>query len=143
VTEIGRALPPVRPRPPAWHLFMPKLVTAFREGCGSADLRSDSIAGLAVAIVGLGDRAVLILTFGSAAMVDRAVAIEMGAVLAATLFMHRMAEVVSVQQGIQLIEEDVDDFARPQTDYTQYGSQPSLQFADSFEAALSSTRQAP
>jgi hypothetical protein len=102
VTEIGRALPPVRPRPPAGHLFMPKLVTAFREGCGSADLRSDSIAGLAVA-----------------------------------------AEVVSVQQGIQLIEEDVDGFARPRTDYTQNGSQPFLQFADSFEAAFSSMRQAP
>lgn len=72
----------------------------------------------------LGDRAVLILTFGLTVMVDLTVAIEVGVVLAAILFMHRMAEVVSVQQGIRLIEEDVDDFARPRTDYTQRASLP-------------------
>lgn len=67
----------------------------------------------------LGDRVVLILTFGLTVLVDLTVAIEVGVVLAAILFMHRMAEVVSVQQGIQIIEEDVDDFARPRTSYTQ------------------------
>lgn len=72
----------------------------------------------------LGDRAVLILTFGLTVLVDLTVAIEVGVVLAAILFMHRMAEVVSVQQGIQIIEEDVDDFARPRTSYTQRAALP-------------------
>ncbi len=72
----------------------------------------------------LGDRAVLILTFGLTVMVDLTVAIEVGVVLAAILFMHRMAEVVSVQQGIQIIEQDVDDFARPRTSYTQRAALP-------------------
>jgi SulP family sulfate permease len=72
----------------------------------------------------VGDRAVLLLTFGLTVMVDLTVAIEVGVVLAAILFMHRMAAVVSVQQGFQLIEEDVDDFARPRTDYTQREALP-------------------
>lgn len=72
----------------------------------------------------LGDRVVLILTFGLTVMVDLTVAIEVGVVLAAILFMHRMAEVVSVQQGVQIIEEDVDDFARPRTSYTQRADLP-------------------
>lgn len=42
-----------RPGPPAWHLFVPKLVTTFRQGYGAADLRADVIAGLTVAIVAL------------------------------------------------------------------------------------------
>jgi SulP family sulfate permease len=33
--------------------FTPKLVTAFREGYGAADLRADALAGLTVAIVAL------------------------------------------------------------------------------------------
>ncbi len=38
---------------PAWHLFVPKLVTTLRQGYGVADFRHDAIAGLTVAIVAL------------------------------------------------------------------------------------------
>jgi SulP family sulfate permease len=34
-------------------LFLPKLVTVLREGCGPAQLRADAVAGLTVAIVAL------------------------------------------------------------------------------------------
>ena len=68
----------------------------------------------------LGDRAVLLVTFALTVLVDLTVAIEVGVVLAAILFMHRMAEVASVRQGAPFLEEDVDDFERPRTDtYTQ------------------------
>ncbi|MYZ49811.1 STAS domain-containing protein [Rhizobiales bacterium L72] len=60
----------------------------------------------------IGDRLVLLLTFGLTVLVDLTFAIEVGVVLAAILFMHRMAEVVTVQHGASPIEEDVDDFAR-------------------------------
>jgi SulP family sulfate permease len=36
-----------------WTLFLPKLVTVFREGYGLADLRQDAISGLTVAVVAL------------------------------------------------------------------------------------------
>lgn len=38
---------------PAWHLFVPKLVTTLRQGYGAGDFRHDLIAGLTVAIVAL------------------------------------------------------------------------------------------
>ncbi|MBF0248302.1 MAG: sodium-independent anion transporter, partial [Alphaproteobacteria bacterium] len=38
---------------PNWHLFIPKLFTVLREGYGAADLRSDALSGLTVAIVAL------------------------------------------------------------------------------------------
>lgn len=38
---------------PAWHLFVPKLVTTLRQGYGAGDLRQDAVAGLTVAIVAL------------------------------------------------------------------------------------------
>jgi SulP family sulfate permease len=44
----------------------------------------------------LGDRAVLLLTFGLTVMFDLTVAIEVGVVLAAFVFLHRMGESVSV-----------------------------------------------
>ncbi len=59
-----------------------------------------------------GDKAVLVITFALTVLVDLTVAIEVGVVLAAILFMHRMAAVVQLQQGVNLIEPDVDDFAR-------------------------------
>jgi SulP family sulfate permease len=37
----------------AWHLFVPKLVTALREGYGWADARADLFAGLTVSVVAL------------------------------------------------------------------------------------------
>jgi len=61
----------------------------------------------------VGDRVVLLLTFGLTVMFDLTVAIEVGLVLAAFLFMHRMSEVVALRSDVSLIEEDSDDFARP------------------------------
>ena len=74
-----------------------------------------------------GDRIVLLLTFGLTVVVDLTVAIEVGVVLAAILFMHRMSEVVAIGAGgQQVIEEDIDDFARPPGDtYTQRRDLPS------------------
>jgi len=57
-----------------------------------------------------GDRVVLLLTFGLTVAVDLTVAIEVGVVLAAILFMHRMTGVVAISTGSQVIEQDVDDF---------------------------------
>lgn len=56
----------------------------------------------------MGDRAVLLLTFGLTVMFDLTIAIEVGLVLAAFLFMHRMAEVVSLKSDVSLLEEDRD-----------------------------------
>ena len=58
-----------------------------------------------------GDRLVLLTTFGLTVLVDLTVAIEVGVVLAAVLFMHRMAEAVQQQTHERLIVEDEDDFA--------------------------------
>lgn len=58
-----------------------------------------------------GDRAVLVLTFGLTVLVDLSVAIEVGVVLAAMLFMHHMAEAVDIEGGPAMFEEDEDDFA--------------------------------
>jgi len=60
-----------------------------------------------------GDRAVLILTFGLTVAVDLTVAIEVGVVLGAILFMHRMTQVVAISaSGTTIIEDDADDFDR-------------------------------
>ena len=60
-----------------------------------------------------GDRAVLVLTFGLTVLVDLTLAIEVGMVLAAFVFMHRMSQLSSVENGgSPLIDEDQDDFAR-------------------------------
>ena len=58
-----------------------------------------------------GDRIVLLITFGLTVVVDLTVAIEVGVVLAAVLFMHRMSEAVEVQAHLKLIEDDVGDDA--------------------------------
>ncbi|HEX7776202.1 MAG TPA: SulP family inorganic anion transporter [Parvibaculum sp.] len=58
-----------------------------------------------------GDRVVLLITFALTVVVDLTVAIEVGVVLAAVLFMHRMSEAVEVQANIKLIDEDVPDDA--------------------------------
>lgn len=58
-----------------------------------------------------GDRMVLVITFLLTVAVDLTVAIEVGVVLAAFLFMHRMSEAVEVQANIKLIDEDVRDDA--------------------------------
>jgi SulP family sulfate permease len=64
----------------------------------------------------LGDRIVLLLTFTLTVLVDLTVAIEVGVVLAAILFMHRMAGAVAIQSHAELIVRDVDDFTRPARD---------------------------
>ncbi len=72
-----------------------------------------------------GDRAVLLATFGLTVAVDLTVAIEVGVVLAAILFMHRMSQVVTVSSGAALLETDRDDLARPPVDqYTQRDALP-------------------
>lgn len=60
----------------------------------------------------LGDRVVLLITFALTVLVDLTMAIEVGVVLAAVLFMHRMSEAVAIQNHTPLIEEDSDDFDR-------------------------------
>jgi SulP family sulfate permease len=64
----------------------------------------------------LGDRVVLLLTFALTILVDLTVAIEVGVVLAAILFMHRMAEAAAIQTHQSLIETDQDDFTRSADD---------------------------
>jgi SulP family sulfate permease len=63
----------------------------------------------------MGDRVVLLATFLLTVLVDLTVAIEVGIVLAAVIFMHRMAEATALEKGVSLIERDVDDFSRPRT----------------------------
>ncbi|MCP5328192.1 MAG: STAS domain-containing protein [Sinobacteraceae bacterium] len=58
-----------------------------------------------------GDRLVLLTTFGLTVLVDLTVAIEVGVVLAAMLFMHRMAEAVQEETQSTLIVQDEDDLA--------------------------------
>lgn len=64
-----------------------------------------------------GDAAVLLVTFGLTVLVDLTVAIEVGVVLAAILFMHRMAQVVQVEKGVGFLQGDVDDAQLPALDY--------------------------
>ncbi len=62
-----------------------------------------------------GDRLVMLVTLVLTVAVDLTVAIEVGVVLAAIVFMHRMAEVVAIARGTPLVDEDEDDFARDPT----------------------------
>ncbi|MGA2564410.1 MAG: SulP family inorganic anion transporter, partial [Steroidobacteraceae bacterium] len=60
----------------------------------------------------IGDRLVLLLTFALTVMVDLTVAIEVGLVLAAFLFMHRMSEVVALESNVSMLDEDADDLVQ-------------------------------
>ena len=60
----------------------------------------------------IGDRLVLLLTFALTVMVDLTVAIEVGLVLAAFLFMHRMSEVVAIESNVSMLDEDADDLVQ-------------------------------
>ena len=73
-----------------------------------------------------GERVVLAVTFLLTVLVDLTLAIEVGVVLAAILFMHGMAEAVSLtQDGRRVVIADEDDFARPREDrYTQRDALP-------------------
>jgi SulP family sulfate permease len=56
-----------------------------------------------------GDRLVLLVTFGLTVFTDLTLAIEVGVVMAALLFMARMANVVEVTSGTRMIDETSDD----------------------------------
>lgn len=58
-----------------------------------------------------GDRAVLLATFALTVLVDLTVAIGVGMVLAAFVFMHRMAGLASIEGGTPIIEGDEDDLS--------------------------------
>jgi SulP family sulfate permease len=64
-----------------------------------------------------GDRVVLLTTFSLTLLTDLTTAIEIGVVLAAVLFMHRMAGVVQIGAQGQVFEEDIDDFSRERDVY--------------------------
>ena len=64
----------------------------------------------------IGDRVVLLLTFGLTVVVDLTVAIEVGIVLGSFLFMHRMSEVVAMESNVSLIDEDRADTDRSEPD---------------------------
>ena len=66
----------------------------------------------------MGDRLVLLVTFALTVLVDLTVAIQVGVVLGAVLFMHRMAEAVMVQKGVDFLQEDVDDALVPAPDFS-------------------------
>jgi SulP family sulfate permease len=57
----------------------------------------------------LGDRVILLLTFVLTVLVDLTVAIGVGVVLAALMFMHRMAEVSAIRNHVQLDDNEEDD----------------------------------
>ncbi len=59
----------------------------------------------------VGDRVVLLATFGLTVMFDLTVAIQVGVLLAAFHFMHRMSEVVALDRDVSLVDEDHDDLA--------------------------------
>lgn len=71
-----------------------------------------------------GERLVLLSTFLLTVFVDLTVAIEVGMVLAAFLFMHRMAKAVEIGTGAHLIDEDVDDFAAARPDVIDRADMP-------------------
>ncbi len=57
----------------------------------------------------VGDRLVLLLTFFLTVFLDLTIAIEVGIVVAAFVFMFRMAETVEVTSGVRLLDEDSDE----------------------------------
>ena len=67
-----------------------------------------------------GDRLVLLSTFGLTALVDLTLAIEVGVVMAAMLFMYRMSEAVEIETSARLVDEDIDDFRRTRAHDDKY-----------------------
>ncbi|MDJ0931430.1 AbrB family transcriptional regulator [Breoghania sp.] len=59
------------------------------------------------------ERIILLVTLALTVIVNLTATIEVGVVMAAMAFMHRMSQAVAVRLGIQAIEEEVDDFASP------------------------------
>lgn len=73
----------------------------------------------------LGDRTVLLATFGLTVLVDLTVAIEVGMVMASFLFMHRMAGLATIAGGEAVIEEDQADQERREGHYAPNFGLPS------------------
>lgn len=71
-----------------------------------------------------GDRAVLLTTFVLTLIADLTTAIEIGVMLAALFFMHRMANAVEISTNARVIDEDVDDFSRQREVYEGRGDIP-------------------
>ncbi len=71
----------------------------------------------------IGDLAVTVITLVLTVAVDLIVAIEVGVVMGAILFMHRMSEAVQVQTNRSLIETDTDDWTAAPTDHQLMSSQ--------------------
>ncbi len=65
------------------------------------------------------DRAVLLTTFVLTLITDLTTAIEVGVVLAALFFMHRMANAVEISTAAKVIDDDVDDYSRQRTVYAR------------------------
>lgn len=63
------------------------------------------------------DRAVLLTTFVLTLITDLTTAIEVGVVMAALFFMHRMANAVEISTAAKVIDDDVDDYSRERTVY--------------------------
>ncbi len=61
----------------------------------------------------IGDRSILLLTFGLTVFVDLTVAIAVGVTLASLLFMARMSESVGLHQGTAMLNEDDPDQEDP------------------------------
>lgn len=57
----------------------------------------------------VGDRVVLLVTFFLTVFADLTVAIEAGIVVAAFVFMHRMAQAVEVSPGVRMLDEDGEE----------------------------------
>ena len=75
-----------------------------------------------------GDSLVLLVTFGLTVFVNLPTAIETGVVMAAILFMHRMAQTVAMQTGMTLSEPEIDDLAFPE------GASPQTELPPGIEA---------
>lgn len=72
-----------------------------------------------------GDQAVLITTFILTLLTDLTTAIQIGVLLAALFFMHRMANAFEISTSARVIEEDVDDFSHHRDTYAGRGDIPS------------------
>jgi len=68
---------------PAWHLYVPKLDTVLRRGCGAPDLRHDALAGLTVAVVALPLAMALAIASGAAPETGLQTAIVAGLLISA------------------------------------------------------------
>lgn len=71
-----------------------------------------------------GDRLVLLLTFVLTVVFDLTLAIQAGIVLAAFVFMFRMAEAVEVSSGIRMIDDDLGPAAADERDLDQRAALP-------------------